>query len=165
MGILDFFFPKRCLGCGRVGQYFCKECQSGLPLVENQICPECERPAIGGATHPGCKKHFGLDGLLSFFYFEGPIKDAIHKLKYRLIFDLAKELGDLVVDTRGNLKFLKTTNFTVVPVPLHPVRLKWRGFNQAEVLGQELANKLGCSFEGNLLQRIKNTRPQVELKG
>ena len=69
--------------------------------------------------------------------FAGPIRSAIHKLKYKLISDLAKELVELLLSNKELVEVLKAMGrigFILIPVPLHPKREKWRGFNQAEVL-------------------------------
>lgn len=57
------------------------------------------------------------------------------------------------------------SDYILTVVPLHPSRLRWRGFNQAEILGRIIAEKLKIKFIPNLLIRKKPTRPQVELKG
>ena len=54
-------------------------------------------------------------------------------------------------------------DFIVIPVPLHKRRFAWRGFNQAQLLSQDLAGKLGLALDQNLVLRVKNTKPQVDL--
>ncbi len=61
-------------------------------------------------------------------------------------------------------KFVNQKNVVLIPVPLHWQRKNWRGFNQAELLGKMIANKLGISYIPNLLLRIKNTKTQTLLK-
>ncbi|TSC53108.1 MAG: putative amidophosphoribosyltransferase [Microgenomates group bacterium LiPW_16] len=60
---------------------------------------------------------------------------------------------------------MRTVDFVLTPVPLHWWRLRWRGFNQAEILGKMIAEKLEIKFVPDLLTRKKPTRPQVELEG
>jgi ComF family protein len=59
--------------------------------------------------------------------------------------------------------FCRLPNVVLVPIPLHPRRLRWRGFNQAELLGELIAKNLGIKFIPDLLIRVKNTEPQVKL--
>ena len=54
-------------------------------------------------------------------------------------------------------------SLTVVPVPLHWTRRWQRGYNQAEVIGRELASALGAAFEPALLRRVRRTRTQTRL--
>jgi len=158
--LLDFLFPRRCLGCGQWGKYFCQECLKKIKLIERQICPVCKKLAIGGKTHPRCQTKYSLNGLVSIFTYQGIIKKAIGKLKYKFITDLAEELIGL---TSKHMSYPKSS--ILIPVPLHPRRQRWRGFNQAELLGRMLAEKYGWRVQTNLLVRYKHTKPQVDLKG
>lgn len=162
--LLAFLFPRRCVSCGKIGKYLCRPCGKMVQTIKLQVCPVCERPAIGGLTHPGCQTRYSLDGLSSFFIYDGPMKKAIKQLKYQFVTDLAEELIDLMPQNRVALyKWRREAILT--PVPLHFWRQNWRGFNQAEVLGKMISDKLGIKFIPDLLLRKKYTQPQVELKG
>lgn len=167
MSIFDFIFPRKCLGCGKTGAYFCSQCLNLLSLDAERICPVCEKPSIGGQTHPRCATSRNLDGFTAIFTYKGLIKKAITKLKYRFITDLASDLIEIFLSFCGEDKsfthFCGQKNVCLVSVPLHPKRKKWRGFNQAELLGEMIAKNLGISFNPGLLQRVKNTTPQVKL--
>jgi competence protein ComFC len=160
--LLDFLFPRRCLGCGRWGSYFCPRCVQTTQLQEKQICPICERPSINGFTHARCFKSSSLDGLISLFTYEGLAGRAIAKLKYQFVTDLAAELIAMGVPYLAHFPQLHSS--VIVPVPLHPQRKRWRGFNQAEVLGSILARKVNSQISVGILSRIGATRPQVGLK-
>jgi len=167
MAILDFLFPKKCLGCGRTGSYFCSQCLNFVSPSSERICPVCERPSIDGLTHPRCRSATSLDGLTSLFVYKGLIKKAIIKLKYRFVSDLATDLVELLVSFCGEDKtfssLCREKQFVLVPIPLHPRRERWRGFNQAELLGKMIAENLGINFSPDLLLRVKNTSPQIKL--
>ncbi len=189
MNILDLLFPKRCIGCWRFGKYFCDRCTSTINRIEKNesICPVCEKPAIDGATHPRCKTRYSIDGLTSFFRYDGIIRKAVKTLKYRLVTDLAKEFVSLVpFDTfdflrhsglragihpqgpwisgqaRNDTKSDK--NIAFIPIPLHSSRFRDRGFNQAEILGKLLAERLRIPLRTDILKRVKATTPQVEMR-
>lgn len=168
--ILDWLFPKCCVGCGSCGGYFCPQCQAKIAQSE-LVCPNCERPAIGGITHPLCRKRAGLDGLWSLGVYQDPLKKAIQRLKYKMVRDLASTLADLLIWywARYSAHFFEEVqkdpnSWVIVPVPLHPSRERWRGFNQSAVLAQYLAEKIGLQYR-EVLQRVKNTKPQVGLQG
>lgn len=167
MALLDFFFPKRCLSCGKLGKYLCPHCLLLIRFIKINVCPVCERPAIGGAVHPGCQTRYSLDGLISFCVWEGPIKIAIHRLKYKpWILDLAPTLISLVVPSDlSRYQFIDKEKPIVVPVPLYSTRRRQRGFNQAALLAELLAKKLNLQFRDDILFRKKKTKPQAELKG
>ncbi|MBI3385999.1 ComF family protein [Candidatus Gottesmanbacteria bacterium] len=167
MGLLDILFLKRCINCGKVGKYFCDCCRSTIQVIEpnEAICPICEHPAIGGAVHPRCRTRYMLDGLTSFFHYEGAIRKAIKAIKYRLVSDIAQEYISLIAP--GSLtqvtRQLRSTS-VLVPIPLHASRYRERGFNQAEVLGRILARRLKIPMRTDILRRTKNTTAQVEMK-
>ncbi len=167
MTILDFFFPKKCLGCGRTGSYFCSDCLNLVSLESARICPLCERPSMGGFTHPRCGTRTSLDGLTSVFAYKGIMRRAITKLKYRFVSDIACELVELFLSFCGEDKDFSQVSqrekIALVPIPLHPARERWRGFNQAELLGKMITENLGINFVPGLLQRVKNTQPQMKL--
>lgn len=169
MNILDFLFPRRCVSCGTFGVYLCRKCLTKIKFIKTPVCPVCERSAIGGATHPGCQTRYSLDGLISACVYEGPVKAVIKRLKYKpWITDLGETLTDLFCQyLSGNSSIIQTIKLkqTITPVPLHPSRERERGFNQAEILGKLLAEKLNLEFVPDLLIRHKKTKTQAELKG
>ena len=160
MFLLDLIFPKRCVSCGRIGAYLCKVCQRKIVTIDSPVCPLCQRQAIGGKTHPGCVKRYGLDGLIVASRYSGPVKIAIAKIKYRWIYDICSVLIDILA---ANIwRFDLPKNYILVPVPLHARRKNWRGFNQAELLVEILAKKFSVSH-ADLLVRTVNTGTQVSL--
>ncbi|MBI3342639.1 ComF family protein [Candidatus Gottesmanbacteria bacterium] len=168
MNILDILFPKRCLTCGRFGKYFCDRCAETIKTIEPRetICPVCERSAIGGVTHPRCVMRYSLDGLTSIFHYDGIIREAVKTLKYRLVTDLAKGFVSLVpLSSFYQVTKLLTNQLTfLVPIPLHSSRFRDRGFNQTEVLGRLLADRLQIPMRTDILKRVIKTTPQVEMK-
>ena len=170
--ILDLFFPKKCVGCKKEGSYFCKNCIADI-LQTDLICPQCGNLSIGGLTHPGCERSFGLDGLWSLGIYKGSLKKAIQKLKYEpaLVRDFAPVLADIIVyywkkysPHLFDLVRKNKNQWVVVPVPLFWFRENKRGFNQSKLLGQILSKKLGLDY-CDALKRIRYTRSQVKLKG
>lgn len=158
--LLDFLFPKRCVSCGNLGSYICRDCYSKIEFIDRPVCPVCERQAIGGRTHPGCKKSGGLDGLVVASRYRGPIREAIKQLKYRFSYDLADLLIDLL--TGQIWRFDLPGSYILVPVPLHLKRKNWRGFNQAELLAGKMAKKFKVEYL-EILVRSRETKPQVGL--
>ncbi|MDP1760060.1 MAG: ComF family protein, partial [Candidatus Woesebacteria bacterium] len=102
-------------------------------------------------------------GNYSIFKYEGVIRRAIISLKYKFATDLADELTGVCVQKLSTFHLPRTT--VLVPIPLHKQRENWRGFNQAEIIGENLAKKMGWKYIPNLLIRRKQTTPQVGLKG
>jgi len=109
----------------------------------------------------GCKKHGQwlcdqcLNSIADYSYNNPLLQKAIHTFKYKFVKDLAKPLSKLL------LKRIDFAYDLIVPVPLHPKRLRWRGFNQAELLAREIDDQKVI----NVLIKTKNTKPQMELLG
>ena len=85
-------------------------------------------------------------------------------MKYHFVTDLANELVVLSAKHLSSHLIFQTSPI-LIPVPLHPRRERWRGFNQAELLGKMLAGNFAWQFRNDILMRHKNTKPQIGLKG
>ncbi len=169
MALLDALFPRRCLGCGQTGVYFCSSC---LPLIKkaSQICPVCEQVSLFGQTHSHCYSGFSLTGLISLFAYEGIIRKAIHQLKYRQVTDLVDELwGIIAKELKGRVEeltslqqFLKKRP-VAIPVPLFWYKQNLRGFNQSSLIAKRMAESYNLAFLDNFLIRQKMTLTQTKL--
>ncbi len=160
--LLDFLFPRRCVGCGRIGRYICNICRKTLILSETR-CAECDRPAIDGLTHPICRRPWGIDGLTTVFRYEKVVKRAIKQLKYRFVSDEAETLISLI-PRQIFAAIPLDDNWVISPIPLHDDRLKWRGFNQAEKLGHFLGARLKLPVVDGLMVRHKKRFPQADIE-
>jgi len=153
--IFDLLFPKFCLSCQREGNYLCEDCQSTLGVLNTHQKHQTHSPA-GGLKD----LYFAID------YQQPLIKNLIKLFKYQpFVKELVIPLTSLII-THFQLIEKSTAdfvNFILVPVPLERKKLKWRGFNQAEEIGKELANFFGIPLITNCLIKIKETLPQVEL--
>lgn len=157
---LDLLFPKKCVNCGMFGGYICADCSKKIVIVEHPICPVCQRQAIGGKTHPGCRGKYKLDGLVAGLRYKGPVRKGISKIKYRFNWDIAETFVGLMSEQIW--RFAMPADFILVPIPLHARRKNWRGFNQAELICQILAKKFKVRWQNSLV-RTKETKTQVGL--
>lgn len=162
MGIVDLLFPRLCVGCGISGRYVCLECLNKLYLKKEQICPMCAKRSISGTTHFRCRKGHGIDGLISVFEYHGLVRKLVGKLKYGLVKDLKEDLLELVASF-GDFDVIGKESWAVVAVPLYVRRLRKRGFNQAELIGEMVADYFGWTFDPELLVRKKETEEQQKL--
>ena len=156
---LDLLFPIRCAGCHRESKILCQECIPGLARLEAPYCTICASPGPLSPCRQCRESPLDIDGIRAPFLMEGAVKDAIHSFKYRSIRAAAPDLARLLAQhlARHNLP-----GEVLVPVPLHPRRLRSRGYNQSALLAKELAKHTGISLESNLLTRAKDAPPQVE---
>ncbi|MFH0749910.1 MAG: ComF family protein [Candidatus Gottesmanbacteria bacterium] len=166
MSLLDIIYPKICLGCGKLGTYCCSHCLESMPKLPYLKCPECERPAIDGKTHPRCQKQFGIDGVISLYPYAGIVKKAIKGIKYRFAFRIIEDLFRVIPEEQ--LLLLKNIgskkNICFIPIPLHASRQRLRGFNQAEIIANTFSKIVFIPTQTDVLERIQKTPPQVEMK-
>lgn len=164
MSILDILFPKFCLGCHRLGTYICPQCEKKLAYIQRDICIYCQRPSYLGYTHLFCRQKNGVDGCLSLFHYNNFMKKIIKSVKYRFATKILTELFTIIRPQQLiKLNIYKDLSPTLVPIPLHPTRLKERGFNQASILC-DYFQSYTCYLTEELLQRHKYTHAQAQLK-
>lgn len=140
--ILALLFPQKCLGCKK----------------ENEIlCPDC----LGKISRPDTPYLKGVH--IAGNYQDQTLKKALWMLKYQGIKQLAKPLAELIRERVW--KKLEMGDWIIVPIPLSWVKLKHRGYNQAELIARHLFNSQNnLLWGGGLLSKIRETRSQVEVK-
>ncbi|MDD2766596.1 MAG: ComF family protein [Candidatus Moranbacteria bacterium] len=163
---LDTFFPVFCLGCGAYGTALCDHCLQIFPRRLEQRCPTCVRNTTPrGEVCFDCVGKSALDGLFAGSIYRFPlVSHTLHTFKYRFIAPLASSLGTWLAER------VQETNLplpdAIIPVPLHPRRLRFRGFNQslliAEVLADTLTPGLDTLVLANVLLRTRYTKPQMK---
>jgi ComF family protein len=172
MGVIDWLYPRKCVGCGRLGRYFCERCLEELRWQLKGICPECGKESFGGEVHLGCRNKYGLDGLVSLLSYQGLVRAGVYSLKYKLVRDLEPELreiimagiGRIVTDRQGKrLRRFLGQRPGVAAVPLHWRRSNWRGFNQAELVARIVADSLGLEMLMGVMERKRQTKVQARL--
>ena len=160
--VLDFVLPQSCLDCGRSGEILCAPCSARWPRVLSPYCNRCGLPLINDNICPDCSRtDFAIDGIRSVFLFEGRVREAIIQFKYYNLRVLARPLAltlSAYIDAH-DIPF-----DTVVPVPLHPRKLAERGYNQSNLLANELARLRGLTQADRKLKKWQYTPPQATLK-
>ncbi len=156
---LNLLFPPRCAFCQREGSFLCEVCIKGL--VRRRVAP----PGTGKALEPPEWKHvqalvYGLD------YAKNPaIKAALQQFKYRFTQELSEYFGAVLSSKLNEFERFREAPLLFVPVPLHPARLRERGFNQAELIARSVQKRFpsGQIRILPLLERVKKTAQQARL--
>jgi len=166
---LDLIFPDQCLLCGKEKVLICPDCEKEITILHEQVCPICENIFTeGGKVCHQCKKesNFIKQLIAVSEYKETKLPKIIQPYKYKFISELSVPLGRIMV--KGLLKNKITVPDVIIPVPLHSFRLRWRGFNQSELLTNYLSKNLLPGFPipvaNNLILRKKNTPAQMKIK-
>ena len=158
MDLLDIIFPKYCINCRKIGDFFCAKCFTFLSFDVDKICAVCNLPSFNGSTHSKCKGKFTIDGVFSSIAYRGVAKKLIIKFKYDpYLSGLKKVMSDLfcegLIQKEEFHKVLKP-DAALVPVPLYHSRERKRGYNHSEILAKELSQRLNLPMI-NALKRIK----------
>jgi ComF family protein len=173
--LVSLIFPAPCRICGATLDTssripICRDCLDSLRPFSGPMCEGCGRPflsAVAGAVHkPLChlcrRGVYGFDLARSYGAYAGGMVSAITLLKYDAVAPLggwfAARLAELLARRPGAL-----AGDVVVPVPLHPSRLRERGHNQAELIARPLAKRLRVPLRSYLLVRTKPRPDKLKL--
>lgn len=143
--LIDLLFPPRCAGCGRVDSAWCPACQRDLDAI-----PYPPRPL----THPP------LAAVAATAPHRGVIREAVQALKYDNARQVAVPLGARMAQ---HLAAQGWTIDMIIPVPLHTTRLAERGYNQSQLLGEQVARDMALPCVPSALHRDRSTHSQVTI--
>jgi ComF family protein len=119
-------------------------------VEEDHLCEDCLR-----------KRPF-YDRLLAPYLYDGALMKGIHQFKYAAKAYLADSFGPLLAQF-ARRRLNESTGLLAVPVPLHPKRLRERGFNQSLLLARHVAKQLDTGLDFLSLRRVRYTVPQTGL--
>jgi competence protein ComFC len=158
--ILDFFYPEYCPACSHILQrqesYICAECLFLLPKTHFH-------DIRGNPVEKVFWGRIAVSAATSCYHFtkKSRIQNILHAIKYKKAKELAEYIGYI-----NGLDFAQTKRFSnidyIVPVPLHPAKLRKRGFNQSTYFAQGLARALHTELSENNLIRKTNTATQTK---
>jgi competence protein ComFC len=164
---LRFLMPWTCVGCRTaLGSLedtgFCGRCWLSIPRIQGLVCQACGIPLQrGGALCYPCRRQPPPLLVRAAVEYHGVIPPAVHRFKYSGRKSLATALGTLL--QYGWTQYSELHDVQgLVPVPLFGRHERIRGFNQAELLCDQLAVKIGLPVLP-LLIRKRNTRSQYTL--
>lgn len=167
--LMDLIYPPRCRICDvfldEPGA-FCATCFAGFERLESPLCVICGIPfsARSGGDHvcEHClRRPPPFEALRAPFLYQGRMREAVHRFKYGGQSDLGAPLGDLLADLAEG--WLSGCEPLLVPVPLHPGKLRKRGFNQSLLLARQVARRLGAPLDYLTLRRVRPTESQSGL--
>lgn len=148
--ILNLIYPNVCGFCGDINK-------------EN-ICTECSKKIekykilrIEKSTNQYIEKQ-------CFIYkYEGEIREAILKFKFQEEAYLYRTFAEMILDNLEVCEYIKTFD-VIIPVPIHRKRRLERGYNQSELIANEISKQLRINIERNILIKIRNNPKQSTLK-
>ena len=175
---LGVLYPALCAGCGRPGPesgvpHLCEPCTSGLPRLTAPYCRVCGEWFVGKIDGDfrcsNCAdRRFDFEFAFAPLRAEGAARELVHRLKYNKSLWLRVPLGHLMAEAlRGpaaEARLETEPGWTLVPVPLHPRRLRERQFNQAAELCRIIRRLTGLPLR-EPLRRTRYTTVQTRLRG
>lgn len=158
---LDWLYPPECGGCGQPGSRWCPVCQAGAQVIGVDICPICgQQQAAGEVCRQCAKNHPAFLAIRSWAVYQGTLREAIHRLKYKHDIALAEALAVHLIEVYNRMQW---TVDLITAVPLGSKRLLERGYNQAGMLARPLALYNRKTFAPDAIRRIRETDSQVRL--
>ncbi len=165
---MELVFPRKCLGCDisledNGESIICTDCLSKITAESMPRCAFCDLNTPDGVTCTSCKPKHYLDQLLVTTSYENPFVEKIMKtMKYRFVKSLAHDISSLMINYLDK-ELAKKENLLVIPIPLHRLRLNWRGFNQSEIIAERIGSHFGLELSLDTMTRKENSQPQASI--
>lgn len=159
--LAGLFFGGSCFLCrGAAGELLCASCDADLPRLAGGLCPRCALASPGGAVCGRClARPPAFDATFAVLAYRFPADVLVQALKFRSELALAGVFGRLLAERAAAAERVDL----VVPVPLHPRRLRERGFNQAMEIARHAVRITGGRLDPHLCQRTVDTPAQFGL--
>lgn len=147
---LDLIFPPLCGFCGKIDtKYICKDCIKIINIIS------LNKQEIYNDKY--FKKH------LYVFKYEDIIREKILKFKFENEAYLHRFFAEAVLNNKENIKFIEEFDY-LIPVPIHKMRKKQRGYNQSELIAKAICQEIkSIKFQTNIIKKDKNIAPQSTL--
>lgn len=159
---MQILTQKNCVLCGiSTNQDLCESCTLHLPQLPVNHCPICLWPVPTAEVCGAClTSPPAFTRTIAALRYTFPVDALIHSLKYQANLAIAPILANLLLQ---QLETPKSMPDVILPMPLHPIRLRERGFNQAMEISRYVSKQLGITLLPDSCSRIKHTPPQTGL--
>ncbi len=162
-GLLDLVYPPRCLVCDTFGEdCLCRSCRRQIERIAKPACPRCGHTLVREVCGNCADRVRSFTSARAAGQYDGALREAIQEFKYNGRRMLARPLGDLMYEyLEKDADFPWRKADCIIPVPIHPIRQRYRGYNQSELLARRLSELTGLPVVSDLLVRRRWTKPQV----
>jgi len=163
-GLIDFIYPPVCLNCGCFlddsRDLICAGCLDKIAELDFPFCSQCHSFLQKGLKCADCG-----DSALPIFclgHFTDVLQKIIHQFKYYGFKKLGDDMAGRLLDIYAE-QLIKINADFIVPIPLHAIRERLRGFNQAAILADIIGKRIGVPAAADKLVKIRRTRDQARL--
>jgi ComF family protein len=164
--VFDLIYPPVCLHCNnriqRQQDYLCTNCEGNLQSLDEPQCPLCGYPLQDHTCYFCQENELAYNRAASLYEYEGPTRTLIHYMKFGDMPGIADYLAEKADSFLSKTKLFSDTDI-ITAIPLHSVRKRQRGYNQAALLAAHLAKKRKWNLRMDLVKRIRATVPQANL--
>ena len=158
---VDWVYPPSCAGCEKFGERWCIECRASVQVLQDNLCAKCGLPEAHNALCARCQvAPPPFEAIRGWGQYNGALRTAIHRLKYRHDLGLAEALSRHLIDHFITLAWPVDL---ITAVPLSPARLSERGYNQSGLLAYPFALAQKLPFLPAAIYRTRETVSQVGL--
>jgi ComF family protein len=158
--LINLFFPRVCCGCDSIllsdEIVLCTLCRHEIPLTNFHNNPNNE-----AITKFYGKVPIEFASALFFFQKKGIVQQLIHRLKYKGHEDIGEMIGNWYAAELKTLPQIAEIDY-IIPVPLHPKRLRQRGYNQVTTFGKALSEDLKIVYDDTFLVRKVYSKTQTK---
>jgi ComF family protein len=156
---ISLLFPRLCYGCGnhlmRNETLICTECYILIPRTNYHL----------KADNPVARLFWGRcmierAAAFSFYTKDSRIRRLIHQLKYKGVKEVGTELGRIYGNSLKSSGFLDQIDL-IIPVPLHPAKIRQRGFNQSDLISVGISDATGIPSDSGILIRNSASKTQT----
>ncbi|MCH8176110.1 MAG: ComF family protein [Proteobacteria bacterium] len=162
--------PSPCIVCGkssRAAYSLCPDCETDLPWA-GPCCIRCGEELPATSPDPrscaGCTLHPPpFASCRAAFRYQSPIDSLLSGFKFKARFEAGNVLALLLAEKIAQHYANTTAPELLLPVPLHPKRLRQRGFNQALEITRVVSKKCGIPFSRNAIVKMRDTTAQTEM--
>jgi ComF family protein len=153
---------RLCTGHTNSSSLICQSCWNDL-TSDHAVCKKCGRRLTATRLCAQCMGKPGfVDNTLTLTSYNFPVTTLLRSLKYKNQLSLAREFGEKLADK------ILSENISLpdrlIPVPLHPRRLFFRGYNQSLEIARTISSRIAVPLEYKSCKRVRNTLPQFDLK-
>lgn len=157
---IAFFYPRSCVACGdalqKNEQHFCLSCLMHLPETNFHLMEQSPLDLIFAGRVPVEK----VSSML--FYKKGnPVQHILHSLKYKGNKEIGAFLGEMYGQQLMKSEYYRSVD-CILPIPLHPKKLRIRGYNQSECIARGLSKSMNIPYYNNVLLRTEFTETQTK---
>lgn len=166
--VIDTLFPKSCPLCDKTmgrGLRICRSCENKVHYIEEPKCKKCGKQLSEEEVEYclDCRtaKHVFNTGIAAFLY-DDTISKSIYRFKYHNRRTYAEYYGKAIAE-KYEKQIRRWRADVIIPVPIHEKKRIKRGYNQAELIAEEIGKQLGIKVDCKYLERTVNTKPQKEM--